>query len=357
MPEAAGAAAGRGGGWAPGSPVPLALLAAGGPPAGPGSRSGACPGGLPRLVAVGAQRAAHATRRRRGAGGAAHPRRRRLRPVRGGREGRARGRRGAAGPLPGADPRRQRRLHGVQGRASTPASSTGRRRPGASAGWSGRNGRLEKRWAFTSDWKPDADRQRLQRPRLRAGLPRRPRRPLPLPAGRRRLGAQAGQADRAGCSPRVSPVGPLDPDTYVAGPLTADAAGNVYYNALKLSPRPAVDGGRGGGLAGEDLPRRDGADGDLRLAGPRRAVGESVPGHLRRRPAPLAAVAGRRAARGPLRLAAPRPQPGAGRGRGRHRLHRQRRPPVEPHGVRHRRQPGPHPEVGHLAARPLRRRL
>jgi outer membrane protein assembly factor BamB len=27
----------------------------------------------------------------------------------------------------------------------------------------------------------------------------------------------------------------LDPDTYVAGPLTADAAGNVYYNALKVN--------------------------------------------------------------------------------------------------------------------------
>ena len=34
-----------------------------------------------------------------------------------------------------------------------------------------------------------------------------------------------------------SPFGPLDPHTYVAGPLTADAAGNVYYNALKLRPR------------------------------------------------------------------------------------------------------------------------
>jgi outer membrane protein assembly factor BamB len=34
---------------------------------------------------------------------------------------------------------------------------------------------------------------------------------------------------------RINPFGStLDPDTYVAGPLTADAAGNVYYNALKL---------------------------------------------------------------------------------------------------------------------------
>jgi hypothetical protein len=40
---------------------------------------------------------------------------------------------------------------------------------------------------------------------------------------------------------RINPFGgvggagaALDPDTYVAGPLTVDAAGNVYYNALKL---------------------------------------------------------------------------------------------------------------------------
>lgn len=34
---------------------------------------------------------------------------------------------------------------------------------------------------------------------------------------------------------RINPFGStLDPDTYVAGPLAADAAGNVYYNALKV---------------------------------------------------------------------------------------------------------------------------
>src|SRR5436305_1907640 len=34
---------------------------------------------------------------------------------------------------------------------------------------------------------------------------------------------------------RINPFGAtLDPDTYVAGPLAADAKGNVYYNALKL---------------------------------------------------------------------------------------------------------------------------
>jgi hypothetical protein len=35
---------------------------------------------------------------------------------------------------------------------------------------------------------------------------------------------------------RIQPFGStLDPDTYVAGPLTADAAGNVYYDVLKVA--------------------------------------------------------------------------------------------------------------------------
>ncbi|HEX3554478.1 MAG TPA: hypothetical protein VIA62_14740 [Thermoanaerobaculia bacterium] len=33
---------------------------------------------------------------------------------------------------------------------------------------------------------------------------------------------------------RISPFGALDPNTFVAGPLTTDAAGNVYYNVMKL---------------------------------------------------------------------------------------------------------------------------
>src|SRR6185295_9709873 len=34
---------------------------------------------------------------------------------------------------------------------------------------------------------------------------------------------------------RINPFGSsIDPDTFVAGPLSADAAGNIYYNAVKL---------------------------------------------------------------------------------------------------------------------------
>jgi len=33
---------------------------------------------------------------------------------------------------------------------------------------------------------------------------------------------------------RISPFGALDPNTFVASPLTTDAAGNVYYNVMKL---------------------------------------------------------------------------------------------------------------------------
>ena len=33
-------------------------------------------------------------------------------------------------------------------------------------------------------------------------------------------------------------------DTYVAGPLTADSAGNIYYNAIELPIRPGATPGR-----------------------------------------------------------------------------------------------------------------
>src|SRR5262249_36193988 len=34
------------------------------------------------------------------------------------------------------------------------------------------------------------------------------------------------------------PFPTVDPNTYAVGPLTADAAGNIYYNVLQLSARP-----------------------------------------------------------------------------------------------------------------------
>jgi hypothetical protein len=41
---------------------------------------------------------------------------------------------------------------------------------------------------------------------------------------------------------RINPFGSkLDPDTYAVGPPSADAAGNVYYNALKLDPAAPWD--------------------------------------------------------------------------------------------------------------------
>ena len=33
---------------------------------------------------------------------------------------------------------------------------------------------------------------------------------------------------------RINPFGSIDPNTFVAGPLTADSAGNIYYNVMKL---------------------------------------------------------------------------------------------------------------------------
>jgi hypothetical protein len=33
---------------------------------------------------------------------------------------------------------------------------------------------------------------------------------------------------------RINPFGAIDPNSFTVSPLTADAAGNIYYNVLKL---------------------------------------------------------------------------------------------------------------------------
>jgi outer membrane protein assembly factor BamB len=97
-----------------------------------------------------------------------------------------------------------------------------------------RNGRLEKRWAFTSDWKPEPIGNGANGPVFEPVFHAALAGPyLYLPGA----GGSVFKLDKLSgrLVARVSPFGPLDPHTYVAGPLTVDAAGNVYYNALKLS--------------------------------------------------------------------------------------------------------------------------
>jgi hypothetical protein len=101
-----------------------------------------------------------------------------------------------------------------------------------------RDGHLEKRWAFTSDWKPTPIGNGVNGPIFEPVFHAALAGPyLYLPGA----GGSVFKLDKltGRLAARVSPFGSVDPDTYVAGPLTADAAGNVYYNALKLRPGQA----------------------------------------------------------------------------------------------------------------------
>jgi hypothetical protein len=86
---------------------------------------------------------------------------------------------------------------------------------------------LRMQWTVPSDWKPiPSDLTRTEpmfQPVISGGL-------LYVPAGQgmllkidRQSGAVLGHVGLTS-----------DPDLYVSGPLVADAAGNIYYNAIKL---------------------------------------------------------------------------------------------------------------------------
>lgn len=93
------------------------------------------------------------------------------------------------------------------------------------------HGRLVPRWNFQSDWKPEPSDLALGwEPVFHAAL-----------VGDRvyvpGLGGTvfAVDAQDGHLVARVNPFGTtVDPATYVAGPLVADARGNVFYNALRL---------------------------------------------------------------------------------------------------------------------------
>jgi hypothetical protein len=94
--------------------------------------------------------------------------------------------------------------------------------------WEG--GRLTERWTAASDWKPVPDAGALAswepvfHPVLARGA-------VWMPAA----GGAVVQLDRQSgrALSRVSPL--TGPGTYVAGPLTADEAGNLYYTAMTLA--------------------------------------------------------------------------------------------------------------------------
>jgi outer membrane protein assembly factor BamB len=98
------------------------------------------------------------------------------------------------------------------------------------------HGRLSEVWSFESDWKPvpflsfATGNGPFVEPVFHAALVGDY---VYLPAFGGSI-AKVAKSD-GHLVARIKPFGStLDPDTYVTGPLTADAAGNVYYNALKL---------------------------------------------------------------------------------------------------------------------------
>src|SRR5262249_5206676 len=94
------------------------------------------------------------------------------------------------------------------------------------------HGHLVRRWAFTSDYKPlpgtfDGLFQAAMTDRY-----------LYVPGA----GGTVFQVDKHSGTAiqRINPFGTaVDPSTYITGGLTVDAAGNLYYNVVKLEPTDA----------------------------------------------------------------------------------------------------------------------
>jgi hypothetical protein len=94
------------------------------------------------------------------------------------------------------------------------------------------DGSLVEKWRFPSDWKPEPNADGL------GGWE-----PVfhPVLAGNYVYVPGAGgtvfklNRDDGSVLARLNPFGSVDPNTFVAGPLTSDAGGNVYYNALRLT--------------------------------------------------------------------------------------------------------------------------
>jgi outer membrane protein assembly factor BamB len=92
-------------------------------------------------------------------------------------------------------------------------------------------GSLEERWSFASDWKPAPLSTRgkaLFQPALTARF-------LYIPGA----GGTLFKVDKRNghVKDRIRPFpGPIDPQRYVVGGVTADRDGNVYYNVVKVDP-------------------------------------------------------------------------------------------------------------------------
>jgi outer membrane protein assembly factor BamB len=93
------------------------------------------------------------------------------------------------------------------------------------------DGQLVERWSFQSDWKPEPQNLAQFEPVFHAVLAASS---IYVPG----LGGTVFQLDAMSgrVRSRIDPFGSaIDPSIYVAGPISADDRGNLYYNALQLS--------------------------------------------------------------------------------------------------------------------------
>ncbi len=92
------------------------------------------------------------------------------------------------------------------------------------------NGALVEKWTFQSDWKAVRIELAQWEPVFHAVLANDT---IYVPG----LGGTVFKVDRGDGSNlgRINPFGTIDPNTFVAGPLSADSNGNVYYNAIKFT--------------------------------------------------------------------------------------------------------------------------
>jgi hypothetical protein len=92
------------------------------------------------------------------------------------------------------------------------------------------DGNLVEKWTFQSDWKAVRVELAQWEPVFHAVLAN----GIVYVPG---LGGSIFKLDKGDGNNlgRISPFGTLDPNTFVAGPLSADGSGNIYYNAIKFT--------------------------------------------------------------------------------------------------------------------------
>jgi hypothetical protein len=102
-----------------------------------------------------------------------------------------------------------------------------------------RDGKLDTKWTFQSDWKPEPNGFGLDgwEPVFHAALAR----AFAYVPG---FGGTVWKINREDGKPvaRINPFGSnIDPNTFISGPLSADSRGNIYYNVMKLQDPSIAD--------------------------------------------------------------------------------------------------------------------